>query len=308
MKEGEAPAQRRLPGNPNAVVFAADASVVFDRRPWRRVAELALGPLQSLHLACRLPVAAGFGWRVALDRRNRRKVQITLYFVVDGPLAPQHLDGLERTLSHNAVPWTNGQVERVPPNGVLVWLAADGIMSWLVHPSGEAYSARAMRWGKVDGRDAVQLFDVDLTVPAADDVPADVPWAVGLPPAADAVDTEVERMRFAFARAFARRIVEADGVVQTGEQRFMDQVFAPDLVHRLGLSTPSDEQACFDAALRELPHRLGHHDKLALIGLFFSACCSDGGLDAREMRALKEAADALGVERDRVVKYLQRFW
>ena len=53
---------------------------------------------------------------------------------------------------------------------------------------------------------------------------------------------------------------------------------------------------------------LGHHDKLAMIGLFFSACYSDGTLDAREMRVLKDAADALGVERERVVQYLQRFW
>jgi uncharacterized tellurite resistance protein B-like protein len=53
---------------------------------------------------------------------------------------------------------------------------------------------------------------------------------------------------------------------------------------------------------------LGHHDKLAMIGLFFSACYSDGSLDAREMRVLKEAGEMLGLTTREVVDYLQRFW
>ena len=45
-----------------------------------------------------------------------------------------------------------------------------------------------------------------------------------------------------------------------------------------------------------------------MVGLFFSACYSDGNLDAREMRVLKEAGEALGLTRQEVAAYLERFW
>jgi uncharacterized tellurite resistance protein B-like protein len=88
----------------------------------------------------------------------------------------------------------------------------------------------------------------------------------------------------------------------------MSSVFPDDLMARLGLE---DDAACdeyLQAAYEELPALLGYHDKLGLIGLFFSACYSDGSLDAREMRVLKEAGEALGLTREEVVKYLRRFW
>ena len=45
-----------------------------------------------------------------------------------------------------------------------------------------------------------------------------------------------------------------------------------------------------------------------MIGLFFSACYSDGALDAREMRVLREAGESLGMETRDVARYLERFW
>ena len=115
-------------------------------------------------------------------------------------------------------------------------------------------------------------------------------------------------MRLAFALQFTRRIVEADGVVREREAEFFDAVFPRDLVLRLGLDDASTQAEYFDAARVELPRTLGHHDKLGLVGLFFSACFSDGSLDAREMRILKDAGEALGLTREQVVKYLRRFW
>jgi uncharacterized tellurite resistance protein B-like protein len=121
-------------------------------------------------------------------------------------------------------------------------------------------------------------------------------------------EREVERMRLAFALRFVDRIVAADGVVRDDERAFVSNVFPPDLLERLGLTEAPVVEEYFDEARESLPVVLGHHDKLALVGLFFSACASDGQLDAREMRILKEGGELLGLTRDEVVNYLRRLW
>ena len=115
-------------------------------------------------------------------------------------------------------------------------------------------------------------------------------------------------MRLAFAMHFCDRVVRADGVVHVEEAEFVANVFPADLVRRLGLDAEATRAEHLRAALEVLPQRLGHHDKLGLVGLLFSACYSDGTLDAREMRVLKEAGEALGLTKEHVVKYLRRFW
>lgn len=289
-----------LPANPNAVVFAAPASVVFDRRSWSKILELARGPLMSLHLVCELPVLAGYGWRVGLDRKNRRTLNLTLYFAVDGAVSPEHLDGLDRAMAHNPIRWSTSHIERIPANGVAALLARDG-EAHLVCTADANPSVRCITLE--DG--AVAVTETDAS-PIAETLDMDL--VVGTSAPYSDVDREMERMRLAFAHTFALRIVEADGVVHAGEERFMLEVFRPEVMERLGLTDPKALAANLERALAELPERLGYHDKLALIGLFFSACYSDGTVDAREMRVLKDAADALGVERERVVNYLQRFW
>lgn len=293
-----------LPANPNAVVFSAPAVNVFGQRSWAQVLELAQGPLLTLHQACELPCMAGFGWRVGLDRKNRRTLRLAMYFVVDGRLEAEHLDGLEQAISHNPVFWGISHIERIPANGVPVLLAHDGGCSLLVD-DGIPAVARGLRLHE----GAVEITAVPVTAEAvAERRVLALPTVVGRLPEFDAANQDVERMRLAFAFTFAQRIVEADGVVQDDEARFMEEVFRPSLLDRLGLGDPAGRKHWLDASLRQLPEILGYHDKLALIGLFFSACYSDGNLDAREMRVLKDAADALGVERERVVQYLQRFW
>jgi uncharacterized tellurite resistance protein B-like protein len=149
---------------------------------------------------------------------------------------------------------------------------------------------------------------VPLSSAEPDDIVTELPQAIAVAGAYGEADREAERMRLAFARHFSHRIVEADGHVRAGEEEFLANVFPPDLVQRLGLDEADVEAEYLAAAREALPGQLGHHDKLGLVGLLFSACYADGSLDAREMRVLREAGETLGLSREAVVKYLRRFW
>jgi uncharacterized tellurite resistance protein B-like protein len=180
----------------------------------------------------------------------------------------------------------------------------DGVAHALVSADGgEAYVRRLRLRGAKIRPEQVPLADVGPDV-----LPDELPRVRGIPPGYGEADRESERMRLAFAMHFTRRIVEADGVVREGEEEFVSNVFPTDLVNRLGLDDDGVRAEYFEAAGEALRNQLGHHDKLGLVGLFFSACYSDGSLDAREMRVLREAGEMLGLTREEVVKYLRRFW
>ena len=291
-----------LPGNPNCVSFAASSADVLDSRPWPRVLDLAESVVSGFHEACGLPVVVGFGARMALDRRNRRKSQVTMYLLLDGPATAAHMDQLDRVVAHNPVTWSVATIERLPVNGVHCLRAADGVVALVVDGPADAPSVPVLELhdGSVRSR--------ALAVEEALGGPSDRPLVRLGPPTYGDAERQTERMRLAFALTFAQRIIEADGIIHEDEEAFMSSVFSPGTLARHGLEHAAAREEYFGAALRELPGRLGYHDKLALVGLFFTACYSDGSLDAREMRVLKEASEALGVERERVVKYLQRFW
>lgn len=296
-----------LPVNPNCVSFAAEAAEVLPDRTWADVLRLGVRAVAPFHEACALPVLVGFSWRVALDRKNRRFTQLTAYFVFDGPATSAHIDTLESSVRDAHPAFSNGSIERVPANGAQALLACDGKVHGLwsrdVSGSPEPW-LRRLDWdsGKIRPRIVTAAEATDA------DVVAELPQIVGVPSRYGDAERESERMRLAFARHFALKIVEADGVVQEAESEFMGNVFPPDLLVRLGLQDPALEAEYLQAAKEELRHKLGHHDKLGLIGLFFSACYSDGSLDAREMKVIKDAGEVLGLTREEVVKYLRRFW
>jgi len=293
---------RPLPGNPNCLAFAAPARHVLAGRSWARVVELAAEVLADFHAACGLAVVLGFSKRVALDRRNRRQQQVTMYLLLDGPAAPEHVDQLEQTVARDPLGWGQGTIERLPVDGVHCLYAGDGEVSLVVGGPTGAEEVAQLTWR--DGAATPRSVSLAQADPALLDWPK-----VRLGPARyGPEERETERMRLAFAHDFAQRIVEADGVIHADEEAFMATVFHPDTLRRLGLDTDEARQTYLRLALRELPGRIGYHDKLALVGLFFTACYSDGNLDAREMRVLKDASEALGVDRERVVSYLQRFW
>lgn len=295
--------ERVLPANPNCVSFVVEATAEVAGRPWAEALRSAARAGLPFHAASGLPCMVGLSWRAQLDRKNRRHLHVQQYFVFDGPATSAHLDALERSVCAEVPGFGAGSIERVPVTGVSALLVRDGVAHALVLRSGGRLAVRhlAFRDGKV------QPEEVDLDA-AGDLLPLEMPRVVGIAPAYGEAERESERMRLAFALHFARRIVEADGVVRPDEEEFLRAVFPSDLVTRLGLDDVAVRDEYFDAAREALAVQLGHHDKLGLVGLFFSACYSDGSLDAREMRVLREAGELLGLTREEVVKYLRRFW
>ena len=45
-----------------------------------------------------------------------------------------------------------------------------------------------------------------------------------------------------------------------------------------------------------------------MLSIFYAACYADGRLEVRELRVLREAAEALGLGREEVMRYLERLW
>lgn len=294
-----------LPANPNCVSFAAEAHEVLVGRTWAEVLRLGLRIATPFHEASGLAVLVGFGWRVALDRKNRRHSQVTVYFVFDGPATAGHLDALDAAVEGEVIRFGAGSIERIPANGIRSVLLSGG-QPHLILSEGEGSTPWLRRLELVQGK--INPVQVALQDAGSDDVPPELVPTVGLPAPYGDQERETERMRLAFARHFSTKIVEADGVVRDGEAEFMTSVFPAELLERLGLTHDAVQQEYLEAARDSLGGILGHHDKLGLIGLFFSACYSDGSLDAKEMRILKEAGDWLGLTREEVVKYLRRFW
>jgi uncharacterized tellurite resistance protein B-like protein len=298
--------EQPLPVNVNCICYPAEATAILDGRPWADTVRLAARAVQAFHTECRMPVLAGFGWRVSLDRKNRRSTQVTLYFVLDGPATAAHLDRLEEVVREAHPGFGPGNIERTPVHGVACVVAADGAIAALWGRDLETGEPWLRKLQLVDGRVIPRIVPLSQAEPA--DVCPELPQAFAVSGPYGEADREAERMRLAFARHFSQRIVEADGVVRHTEAEFLTNVFPPDLVQRLGLDELEVEAEYLAAAREALPGQLGHHDKLGLVGLLFSACYADGSLDAREMRVLREASESLGLSRESVVKYLRRFW
>jgi uncharacterized tellurite resistance protein B-like protein len=291
-----------LPTNPNCVLFAAEASDVLVGRPWADVQRIASRALQKFHDASGLAAAASFSWRVNLDRMNRRHTQVTMLFIIDGPAKSEHLAIIDEVAGNSAVYWSSSSIERIPTNAIHSLLVRDGRVCQLWTKTDErSYAYRLVMHGS-----GVRIH---RTTPERARPDAFLPGVVhAIARSVLPADRDLERMRLAFAQNYARLVIEADGQVLPDEEEFMASVFPAAALQELGVGDADGCRRWCEQALRELPHRLGHHDKLALVGLLFSACFSDGSLDAREMKVLKEAGEALGLTREEVVQYLQRFW
>jgi uncharacterized tellurite resistance protein B-like protein len=241
---------------------------------------------------------------MARDRKNRDTPQIALQFVFDGPATSAHLARLESAIARDEMTWTSSSIERIPTNSIpSLMITTDGLFQlWHVRDN------RTVAHHLTMTEQGVQVGETSHRIAQKSQFINGLKHATYRRPSASEHDESLERMRLIFAEHFARKIMEADGVVRTDERQFMETVFPRMMLERMGLMDHAIRNEWFDQARRELPTLLGHHDKLAMIGLFFSACYSDGSLDAREMRVLKEAGEMLGLTTREVVDYLQRFW
>ncbi len=292
-----------LPTNPNCVLYAAPATEAM-AIGWSGLQRTAWRGLEQFYSSSGIDCVAYFGRRNWLDRRNRTMAQLLLMFVMDGPARAEDLALLEAVFRDSPIGWSEGAVEAMPPDAFPSICVKSGKMYqlWSIIEGEPRYLRMELR----DRRLAIVGASVDAVEPK-DFLPYLKHVVASRRPVRDE-DWRMERMRFAFAYHFAKSIMEADGLVHADEREFMARVFPPDVMASLGVETHEARHAALKEAMEQLPHLLGHHDKLAMVGLFFSMCHADGNLDAREMRVLKEAATVLGLEGSEVVGYLTRLW
>jgi uncharacterized tellurite resistance protein B-like protein len=121
--------------------------------------------------------------------------------------------------------------------------------------------------------------------------------------------TRLERCKVAFACSVARRITEADGVIDMGEVDLLMRVFSDELMQACGFL--ADDRALtaeFDVALmdakRLLPKHLSLDDKLGLVTLFHATVMADGEATAMEESIMLQAANELRVPNETLQSHL----
>lgn len=312
--------ERPLPTNPNCVSFTTGAADLFAARTWAELQRFAADVSAPFHRVSGLPVLAGYAWRVALDRKNEQQLQGQLYFVFDGPATSDHLDALESAVLIADLGFGPATVERVPLTGALAVLTVEGrsYSVWSNDPidateDGEPALppepwSRQLVWSSAEEGPRVSARVVLASQATTADRALSLPGVVGTPAPFTEAEQEAERMRLAFARRVVEDLVSAVSPMNAAKRAFLEQLFPADLMMRLGLANRELVEEYYEHGREVLPAALGYHDKLALVGVFFSACCRDGTLDAREMRVLREGGEMLGLTREQVVKYLRRFW
>ena len=123
--------------------------------------------------------------------------------------------------------------------------------------------------------------------------------------------TALDRLRVAFAVHEAKRIVDADGILDVGEIELLVLAFPNPWLRTCGFLdertrlTPACE-AAYHEALEVLPRSLSLEQKLELVTLFHRTCMVDGELHERELQLLLEAARRLGVPGPALREHLRK--
>ncbi len=298
----EVAAELSLPTNPNCVLFGTAAVEALRGRPFTDVQRIVLRAAEGFHNRCGLPCGVSFGWRIVADRMNTQAQQLTAAFVIDGPASAEDIQALETGMGSGLLPWSRASVERIPANAVpsLACLRGQSYQVW-TRDDGELWAWRLVMYPD----ETIRVHRTRPAIARPDAFLAQLSHAEGTIPPIASGEAELERMRMAWTLHFAERIVAADGVVDDDEKLFLSKVFPQATLVNVGLSEGSDRVRWFQHATATLPDVLGHHDKLALLTLLFTVCYSDGQVEAAEMKILGEAGEALGLQRQDVLSFLQ---
>lgn len=292
-----------LPTNPNCILYACSMSHAV-AAGWRTLQRTAWSGLEQFYSSSGIDCVAYFGRRAWLNRRNEPVDQMLLMYVMDGPASSSDLKLLEKAIRASPIHWSEGSMESMPPDAFPSLSVKSGKMYQLWSKIDD--KLKSLSYERMKGRVVVVGTSPEQGT-AADYLPYVRHVTVARRKVRDE-DWRMERMRIAFAHHFSRQIVEADGVLHADEREFMHRVFPPDVMTSMGMDDHAAYQSALKDAMVELPMLLGYHDKLAMVGLFFSVCHSDGKLDPREMKVLKDAATVLGLEGNEVVGYLTKLW
>jgi len=292
-----------LPTNPNCILYAVEARDAL-RDGWLALQRVVWSALEQFYSSCGIDCVGYVGRRAWLDRKNQPLNQVLVMFVIDGPASSEDLDRIEAVFVRSPLLWSRGSMESMQPDSFPTLCVKSGKMYQLWSMIEDDPRYLRLNW---EGGRVLVVGDVAADVGPSDFLPYMKHVIAGRREIRDA-DWSMERMRIAFAHHFSEQIVNADGVVHPDERLFMARVFPPDVMVSMQMNTAEERSKVLAEALEKLPHLLGHHDKLAMVGLFFSVCHSDGTLDACEMRVLKDAATVLELDGNEVVRYLTKLW
>lgn len=288
--------------------WTADARAVLQlgARPWRAALQEVVLALQSFHQrsgADATVYAAAHAWT---DAKNQPTTLVSLYFATEAAVSRDQLDAIGTPLRASTTGWTHDGVHAAPDYAFPILAVVGGAVHhlWTEHPEhGTVCTVLAAR----GPRARPEVWRHANSDP--DKFVAGVAHARGAWNEAPDADRQLrDQLKLAFAHRVAEQVIEADGTVDDDERAFLERTFPPEQLEALWLDDPAERAELADRAERELRDRLGYHEKLGLLSTFYAACYADGKVAVQELMVLKNASNALGLDRAEVVQYLQRMW
>ena len=237
------------------------------------------------------------------NRQKQPTVLLALYFCTDGRVTAEQLQAFEPSLAASGIPWSVDGVMHRPRSARPVLAVVGGAPHRVWVPREEGHVANSLAIGE-----SIEWHTHGESEPDDGRFLGQFVHSPGqLSQQGSSARAHIERMKFCYAHSVAMRIIEADGVLDEGELEFLRQRFPGERLVELGLEGPAGA-AVLEEARATLRDLLGYHEKLGMLSIFYAACYADGRLEVRELRVLREAAEALGLGREEVMRYLERLW
>lgn len=291
----------------HCMTWTAEARQLFQLGavPYKRVLQTPVLALQNLHHAsggAELTMyLAAHPWT---DRRGRPGSLVSLYVATDHAIAKAHIEALGRPLQGTS--WQSDGIHGVPEyafpclgmrDGQLLHLWVEdpdlGLVCTLLGAHGPRVKAEVYRFSDVSP---------DRFLDHAGHAKGS--WALH-----EAGDRQLrEQLKLAFAYRVAERVIEADGRIEDDERAFLARTFPDAQLAELWLDDVGLRDQLAEQAETELGAMLGYHEKLGLLSTFFGACYADGNVAVQELKVLRDASAALGLDRSEVAAYLQKLW
>lgn len=245
------------------------------------------GVLASAWVAC-LP------WT---DRKHAETELVTLSIATDQAMSREQMAALAAPIRRVGRLWSLDGVVSLPTQAFPVLAAAPEVHRLWRHDAEGPYRLAIRNLGPPS--ETVRLGADDPP-----DGPEEYPNAVADTGTDPGFAHERDRLKLAFATAVARDIVGSDNILDDREVKFLEQHYGTEARARYGLDDEESLAAAVAEAEENLSEMLGHHEKLALLSVFFGVCWADGNIDVRELRALRDASARLGLEPQETASYL----
>jgi tellurite resistance protein len=294
-----------LPTTASCVTWSSEARKVLGvgKGAWRDLQQVAALALQHFHAKTGHDAAVWFADEPLTDADNRPGTLIAMYFGTDAKATKDDLAAFEPPIAQSGLPWSADGVHERPDTAFPSLGVRKGTL-YQVWEDGPDPTATSLTSGFSSRRKLTAFSRA-----TEDDF---LPWvkhAIGVFAVPDPEKARNRRqLEVAFAYRIAERIVAADGVVDAAEQAFLERMFTADELGALWLDDPDLREAMARTAEKDLGAQLGHHQKLALLSTFYAACYADGRVELRELKVLKDACAALGLDNQEVVASLKKLW